>query len=461
MSVKQLVAEAMGAKKKEQIPIYKAYFEDLIDIVLNDDEIKFLLSDGEVYDQRMIDGITYSTPPVTGLPPLTYFKIPRFTEIMKYAQNHKVSDKTDNTAVCKGCTQLYDDLLQYHKDISELPDNDYYHLLVLWDFHTYLIEKLNYSPIIYFYSVAERGKSRTLKGMIYVAYRGMRKGDIRDAQLIRDCTHLRASLAFDMMDFWEKVKQAGSQDVILNRYERGLIVSRVNRPEKGAFQDTDYYDVFGPTILATNEIIHDIADSRAISIVMQKADRDYDNDVTPELGLPLKEQLTAFRLVHFNDPLPIVPKLATARLGDITRPFYQILMKVNPALQDLYANLVKKIANTKLSDKASSNDAEIIKAMVKAQEESTHGKIASQLITNYYNEDKTEKEKFKSRDVANRLRSFGFQTATMANGALGFYVNLSILNKLIKEYGVHTLSDSESSDSSESSVVKNIKDIFS
>src|SRR3990167_9005989 len=320
--------EAAGLKNKEERPTYRANFPELCDIVLNDDHIKFLCFDKEVYDSVKIDGVEIQPPPRQGLPP--YLQIPRFENVLDYAQNHGVSGSSGVSGVCKGCTLLFYDLVKYHQEVSELPNEDLYYLLSLWDFHTYLIEKANYSPIIYFYSVAERGKSITLKGMTYVAYCGIRKGDIRDAQLIRDCTHLRATLAFDMMDFWEKVKQSGSQDVVLNRYERGTTVSRVNRPEKGAFQDTDFYDVFGPTILATNEIISDIADTRAIPIVMRKADREFDNDITPESGLDLKEQLTAFRLVHFKDDLPKVTRIAKSRLGDIVSPLYQVLMKIAP-----------------------------------------------------------------------------------------------------------------------------------
>ena len=378
MSVKKLVQEALGDLGKEQKPTYNAGFSNLCDVVLNDNEPRFLTFDGEVVDQAMIDDVLLQPPPLTGWPP--YLKIPRAKKVLNYAQNHGVSGENGVSGVCKGCTHLFYNLVKYHQEVSELPNNDLYYLLALWDFHTYLIEKANYSPIIYFFSVAERGKSRTLKGMTYVAFRGIRKGDIRDAQLLRDCTHLRATLAFDMTDFWEKVKVSGSQDVILNRYERGTTVSRVNRPDKGAFRDTDFYDVFGPTILATNEVISDIADTRSIPIVMRKADRDFDNDITPESGLDFKEQLTAFRLVHFKDELPKVMRIAKSRLGDIVSPLHQILLKIVPKEEERFINLIKNIEKTRLTEKASTIDAEIIQAWVKAQDTVINGVSVSNLL---------------------------------------------------------------------------------
>ena len=419
-------------KKKDVKLFYTADFEDLIDIVLNDGHIKFLTADNELRDDVTIDGVVYQPPPKTGLPP--NLQIPRSDKVLAYAQNHNESGKTGVSGVCRGCTLLYKKLLDYHTNISELPDKDLYHLLVIWDFHTYLIEKANFSPMIYFYSVAERGKSRTLKGMVNVAFRGIRKADITDAQLIRDCTHLRATIAFDMMDFWEKIKNAGSTDVILNRYERGTTVSRVNRPDKGAFQDTDYYDVFGPTILATNEIINTIADTRSLSIVMIKSDKDFEEEVIPEKALPLKEELTAFRLAHYNDNLPKISKMVRSRLGDIVKPLHQILMKVNPEEEELFIRLIKKIEKTKLVEKIGSTDSDILQAWVTVKGEAIGGVLACQLVTTEFNVEKDEKEKLSSRRVGNRLKSYGFQPTTTNTKTLGFFLNEEVLQKLIKEY---------------------------
>ena len=447
MAEKKKVEQKTEKKKKDMKLHYRADFEDLIDIVLNDGHIKFLTSDQEIRDDVTINEILYQPPPRTGLPP--NLQIPRSDKVLDYARNHGESGNSGVSGVCRGCTLLYKKLLDYHTNISELPDKDLYHLLVIWDFHTYLIEKANFSPMIYFYSIAERGKSRTLKGMVNVAYRGIRKGDIRDAQLIRDCTHLKATLAFDMMDFWDKVTSAGSVDVILNRYERGMTISRVNRPDKGAFRDTDYYDVFGPTVLATNEIINTIADTRAIPIVMIKSDKDFEEEVVPEKALPLREELTAFRLAHYNDDLIQTKKIVKSRLGDIVRPLHQILMKVNPEEEELFIKLIKKVEKTKLVEKIGSTDSDIIQAWVNAKGEAVGGVLACQLVTTEFNVEKDDREKLSSRRVGNRLKSYGFQPTTTTNHTLGFFLNDEVLQKLIKEYDLPIDTPSQTPDSPE------------
>lgn len=429
---RKAVDEAVGISK-EKIT-YNASFNGLCDIVLDEKEIRYLTFKDGVLDSIEVDGIMLQPPPAKSLPP--QLKIPRLEKVLEYAQNHGDAGETGDTGVCTGCTQLFYALVSYHEEISDLPDPNLYKLIALWDFHTYAMEKADYSPIIYFYSVAERGKSRTLKGMTYVAYRGIRKGDIRDSQLIRDCTNLCATLAFDMTDFWEKVKQSGSQDVILNRYESGTTVSRVNRPEKGAFRDTDYYDVFGPTVLATNEIINEIADTRSIPITMLKADRDFDNIVTPESGLDLKEQLTAWRYVHLNDTFPKVNKMAKSRLGDITRPLYQILMKVAPKEEQNLKDLINKIEKSKLTDMSNSINAEILQAWNSISYQINDNVIPCKAVTDSFNEGKEDRERFASRRVGSILKSLGFYACSTSNHTLGFIYEEERTVKLLKEYGV-------------------------
>lgn len=458
MNKRSFLKEALGDDGKERKPTYNASFPDLCDIVLDDGELRYLTFSKGVLDEVDVDNVLLQPPPRKGLPP--QMQIASLEKVLTYARNHDVSDDSDDLDVCKGCTDLFYSLVDYHKSISDLPNNDLYLLLALWDFHTYALEKAEYSPIIYFFSVAERGKSRTLKGMTYVAYRGIRKGDIRDSQLIRDCTNLCATLAFDMTDFWEKVKGSGSQDVILNRYERGTTVSRVNRPEKGAFMDTDYYDVFGATVLATNEIINDIADTRAIPIVMRKADRDFENIITPESGLDLKEQLTAWRYKHLQDTFPTVEKIAKSRLGDITRPLYQILKKVAPQETESFVRLIKNIEKTRLTEKASTVDAEILQSLLLCKNEVVNGIVASQMVTNSFNKDRDERDKLKSRRIASRLSSFGFTKTQTNTSAVGFIWDDSLLEKLVKEYGVLTLEPPESSETSESSDPAEAKENF-
>ena len=118
------IDELVKEEGKEKKPTFTAYFNDLVDIVFNDDELKFLLSSGECVDERIVDNYRYCVPPIKGLPPLNYFKIPRLSEVENYAQNHGVSGDSGEKGVCKGCTQLFYDLVQYNQKFFPAPTAD-------------------------------------------------------------------------------------------------------------------------------------------------------------------------------------------------------------------------------------------------------------------------------------------------------------------------------------------------
>ena len=173
LSVPRRVFNEMVKQKKVPCPVQKpsaqyiALFEGLVDIVERDEAPLFLVRDGdrlETASDVLLDGERYLPPPRASLP----FLLPRADEVLKWYEED--SDE-----------ELYKALLKYHRGISELPSKRHYDLLVAWDFHSYMLEPVQYSPMTWFFAVPERGKSRTGKGMIYVAFRGVHVESLRDA----------------------------------------------------------------------------------------------------------------------------------------------------------------------------------------------------------------------------------------------------------------------------------------
>ena len=418
---------------------FSANFPDLIDLVQVEGKTAYMIRDlsGEVKITNIykFGSKTLVPPPMDKLP----YTLPRANEVLKYLENHKEAD-------CEADAMLYQKLLDYHKNISDLPDELYYDLLVLWDFHSYFLEKANYSPILSFFADADKGKSRTCKGLIFVAKRGVRVETVSDAHIIRMAQDLGASIFFDCMDLWKEVERAGSRDVLLNRFERGMKVPRVLYPDKGAFKDTVYYDIFGPTLIATNEPIHQILETRAIPIIMQASPKRFDKEVTPESSLELKEQLVAWRAAHFDDIPPEVNKLVNFRMGDILRPLHQIIKMVNPEREKVFLQLVKKLEEERLGEKAETLEAEIIYTMgiLKDMRNSSgipylqHGKIAIKDITDSLNNKRTEREKLTYQLVGRRIKALGFKKGTTSdrNSAAAVYWDLTKFDQLKKTYGL-------------------------
>jgi len=330
-------------------------------------------------------------PPRESLP----FKVlPRADEVIK----HVNTDKDDS---------LYDDLITYHKSISELPDETFHDLLACWDLHTYLIESFHYSPLVWLYAIPERGKSRTGKGCIYVAYRGIHVESVREAYLFRIANDLGATIFFDVRDIWEKAKKQNSEDILLQRFEKGAIVPRVLHPDKGPFEDTKFYDIFGATLIATNEPVHKIMETRTLMITMLESAKNFDTPVTPENAINLKERLVAFRARHMSSMIPDINKPSRSRLGDILKPLMQMIMLIKPSREKAFLSLIRNLEHNRKTQLSESNEASILKAVIAKQSSVMNGLLAVSSITTSINSNLSLLHQITPHKVGRNLDAMG------------------------------------------------------
>jgi hypothetical protein len=252
-----------------------------------------------------------------------------------------------------------------------------------------------------------------------------------------------------MTNFWESIKKSGSEDVVLSRFERGLKVGRVLNPEKGPFEDMTYFNVFGPTIIASNDTIEPVLGSRTVSIVMKKSRKSFKGLVDVKYGQRLQEELIAFRLNCLKFDLPETEKLVDGRFGDILRPLHQIVKFVNPEKEQEFIQVVQALQSRRQSGKAETLEAEIITQILKLKNEVYNNNLPEKMIVNAINKDRSEREQYTSQKIARRLNIMGFQKSTIHGGNSAINWNEDLLKERASEYGVDT--EEETSPSSLSS----------
>ncbi|HUW13742.1 MAG TPA: toprim domain-containing protein, partial [Anaerolineae bacterium] len=408
---------------------YTALFDGLVDLVDDEGEPAFLVMvDGQLQVVRTAerDGTMLVPPPRESIPWL----LPRADEVLR----HHEADSD---------SKLYDDLVAYHRDVSELPEDAYYEFIAIWDLHTYLLEQMNYSPELCFFAVPVRGKSRTGKAIVYVSYRGIHVVSLREAYILRFASDLGGTIFFDIRSLWQKALREGSDDILLCRFERGLRVPRVNNPDRGPHRDTVYYSVFGPTVISTNDPIHHILDTRAVTIVMPETTRRFEVDVTPEAAQPLRERLVAFRARHLNQPLPEASKPAAGRLGDILRPLRQIVRLARPDRENAFLAFVNNLQRERLRDRAETLEAALLRILDALREEATaDGLLPVRLVTGKLNEGRLEKDQVSSQKVGWRLRSLGFEKGRREEAGATIRWDEGALARAMQAYGLQDTTDS-------------------
>jgi len=426
-----------------------AIFPGLVDVVEHNGRPAFLVKEDEelrIVETADVNGEVVEPPARESIPWLL-------------AEGDKVIEhyKRDLKRAGEADAALFDDLVEYHKGISELPGEEHYYALAAWDMHTYLLESTRYSPVICFLSVPERGKSRTGRGMIYVARRGIHVESLRDAYIVRMSKHWTVSICFDLMNLWSQAEKSGAQDVLLSRFEKGVVVPRVIYPDRGAHRDTEFYEVFGPTIIATNEPIHGILETRCITIQMPETNRHFENDVVPENALELKERLLALRARYMDMKLPDVAKPARGRLGDILKPLLQIITLVRPVYEKELLNLAEKLQRARTIEKSTSLEADLLRAIMESRGSVVDGYLPIKLIVDMFNGSHSDPEHITPQRAGRKTKTMGFEKGKIRNGSAAIRWNEKQLERLCSAYGVEQ--NSETYETSESTVKQETESI--
>jgi hypothetical protein len=149
-----------------------AYFPGLVDVCVNDDGqlVYVIIKDGELIltPEHSTETESFSIPEKKHF----QFSIPRAAEALRYFAQEDPA--------------LYEDVISYLKRFSAL-DDEQWALVAHYVFLTYLHDNpgIDYCPYILFNAVPERGKSRTGKSVIYVAFRGIHLVELREATIFR------------------------------------------------------------------------------------------------------------------------------------------------------------------------------------------------------------------------------------------------------------------------------------
>jgi hypothetical protein len=410
-----------------------AVFPGLVDLVLDDNgTIGFLMKNPEGFyftpKEASADGSKVYIPPSRNQ--LLWDLVP----VERVYQHYRAADAPGWDAA------LFDALLDYYHRVSELPAEGYYILLAADTMLGYLIEKASYAPIIAFVGGPDRGKSRTAKAMTRVGYRGVTINSLREAHVIRLSERFRGLISFDVMDIWKKAGK--SADVILDRYERGKLIPRVYKPSLATFGDTQYFDVFGNTIIVSNFLPPEVLATRCVEINMPVATRAFPEEGIRETAMELKARLTAFRAKYMDCALPDVPVPSSNRLGDIIKPLLQIIRLVRPDKEGDFLALVREIERSRLIDRADTFEARMIRAIIGNQSKVAHGSLPVEAITEALNDGKKGNFRLTPQKIGRQLKALGFKRGRTPQGCSAIIWDDRLIESLADIYGLTLPPDS-------------------
>ena len=255
---------------------------------------------------------------------------------------------------------------------ADLPTPEYHDLHATWVFLSYIHRWFPFSPQLFLYADQERGKSRIGSSLAYTSFRGFITETVNEAYLFR-LGATGYSVCLDVINAEEKVRSKGSLDILAARFQRGVKVPRVNRPEAVGLAGIDCYECYGPTIVLTNNPIDSRWESRGFLITPPVSKRRFGDPPTEEALLPVREMLTAWRwrMLKERPAIPSIPGLKHGRFRDITKPLRQVAALVSPEPKRVDAAL-EDIYERRQESRAMSDEANLIAAIEAAPRRDGH-----------------------------------------------------------------------------------------
>jgi hypothetical protein len=305
--------------------------------------------------------------------------------------------------------RVWDDVAAWIESCST-PPAGYLDLEVAYAFHTHIADRSIHSPILSLVGPPEYGKTRQGKAIVYVARRGVWTDTPRESHILRYATAIGATLFLDLWSAWNSIQRTGIEDIVLHRFEQGAKVARINDFKAGPFRDTQYYTVYGPTILASNTSLPPVLMSRCLTIPMRQSAAKPPRYPVEQDALPLRAALIGWRANASATPLPHVDCRLGGRLADIALPLLQVTQLVAPDRMGIISGALEEMRDERYQRSAETWEGRVVSALGSLYEQVENGLLQVRLVSEKANEGYRNNQQLDERNVSDVLRSLGFKT---------------------------------------------------
>ena len=334
-------------------------------------------------------------------------------------------------------SNLLKGLERYIKSHLELIDKVYYLVFGLWIMHTYLIERTDITPHLYYTGFKGTGKSRA--GLIAqkLAYKCLLETYPTPPVLFRTSDFFENALVIDEAKFWGSDMDKDLARIIMSRYKRGVSVPRINMDKKGENQ-VELHNVFGPLIICTESNIPEPIEDRCIKFQMKRnISPSVENDWNLNEEQRLRDLLTLFRAKFYDKELPKHNKIARRRLQEILSPLYKILLLTDKSRIKEFKEFIKIEKINRGVEEATSDDAIIVRIIVEFYNEGRDS-VSTQDIRRRYNQDiENPNYQISDRKMGWRMKPFNFEKKLLCNRA-GWMIGRKNLEELAERFKVDT-----------------------
>lgn len=336
--------------------------------------------------------------------------------------------------------ELWNDIKEFMESNIELTDDSEYDVLTAWVFASWFMEQWDTYPYIYFYGVHKTGKTRAQDTLMLLACNPKSSCNQTIAVLFYELNKDYPSTLFiDELSMSGKIDDEKRREMlqILNAgYKKGAKVKRMQII--GKKRELLTFKVGGFKCFGSTFTLPDTLRSRCLTIRMRKTRKFFPIQIDKKQAEKLKYRLLAWKKQiekTYEVTEEIQRKLFEksgydGRLVEVFAPLYMVTPEqVKPILLEYLHDL----GETEIQEQLASWECEVFTAILNTSLQSSW--FATKDVTNIFNENKSDKEKVKSRTIGRQIKQFGFKPHR-SNKQRGYKWNSKLVEKLKERYPV-------------------------
>jgi len=348
---------------------------------------------------------------------------------------------------------LWDEVKEYIKNHVDFPDESLYDVATAWVFCTWLPELFNIAPYIRLYGTKNVGKTRGLEVFQHLVHRGVLSPSVSEAALFRLIQDYHVTYLLDETEIYGSEQKQAVQHVWNAGYRRGQQVLRCEQAEDGSIVVRGY-DPFGPKAAAGTRLLKDTFESRCIPIIMEKNTRDINFILNVKAAKKLRNKLLLWRFRRLKDlkeveevedvdevevlrgpPEELREKIKNSRIIEIFAPLIT-LADTQEAIDNIVEYAEKTYQETQ-DEEAQGPEAQILYAITQCRDRlESRGRFATQWVADYFNQDKSEKERWKNSSIGKKIKALGFKPKPMNKGYAGYIYDADLIDRLKLRYPI-------------------------
>jgi len=260
--------------------------------------------------------------------------------------------------------------------------------------------------------------------------------------LFRCCEQWHPTLFLDETEIYGNEKRAAIIGLLNSGYRKGQLAVRAS-PTDSNIYELKTFDCFGFKALAGTRGLAQTLESRCIMIRMMKSHRQVNQLIDEKAALALRNKLLEFRfytlqcerdLCDLSDLfLESVPPLdfADGRLVEL----YSCLLAVSNEGREAILEHAKNTFEIRQMEEQATVEAELVEILSKNDLTDEKNIAMTRDIANTFNEDRPDREKWKTTSVGWKLRGLGFIKVHTRKGK-GWVIDKNRLESLKRNYGL-------------------------